>query len=233
MELEAAAPATKEDMMKRKSEVCIWQVVATTCAKMIILAQEPAAFFARLKSRFHSPPVIARLARNGLFVLLALVCVSGVLPFGAADTLAVARAAKEYAPFDYTAQVPDAAWQRVVLTATQQQQLFALRAQLLQDQLETLRSIGLKGELLRLELEIATLIPGQEKQAAKLRQQILRLTAPLQERHSVFVRQAKALLTAQQKQQLDAATIEVQVEQAAVREASKTATGSTSVNPLP
>ncbi len=68
--------------------------------------------------------------------------------------------------------------------------------------------------VLRRQLQIASATPGQEVRAAKLRQAILRLTVPLQEQHTLFVLEAKTLLTPSQERQLKTAADRVKAEQA-------------------
>jgi Spy/CpxP family protein refolding chaperone len=160
-----------------------------------------------------------------LIVALGLVCASVLLLAAAPKKKVTPKPslgqARQVVSIDPALRVPDAAWRRVALTPAQKQRFRPLEARFYRDQRQMLHGIGPKGAVLRRELQIASTTPGQAVRAVKLRQEILRLTAPLQERHAEFVREAKAMLTPQQRRQLDIASTRVKAEQAAARRVSR------------
>jgi hypothetical protein len=153
---------------------------------------------------------MAGVARNGVFILLGLVCVA-LLAVGAGPGLTTPAPRPKDPPKAATAlgrlrampnTMPAAAWDAVALQPEQKARLDLPKAGLQRDQSAVVRAIAPTAELLRREYLRARNTRGQEKLALSLRFEILRLTAPLQKNEASFVREARGLLNAEQKQDL-------------------------------
>lgn len=207
--------------MNRQRESRGGRVVAATGTGRLSPSQQPRGLLARLRFRFRPPPVVAGLVRNGLVVSLGLIC-AAVLLLAAAPKKSVkpnphSQPARLYVHLDRATHVPDGVWRKVVMTPVQKQQLRTLEARFQSEQRQTLHRIGPKAEVLRRQLQIAATTPGQETRAAKLRQEIVRLTLPLQEQRATFVKRARGLLTPQQQRVLETGSAEIKAGQAARR----------------
>jgi len=170
-----------------------------------------------LKSIFANRRAVAGFVRGGVFVLLGLfaallVSVAATPKPSNRSTTPPGKNPAALSAIFVHPTTPDGAWQWVTLTPDQQRAFVSLRADLRQAQRETVRLIQRKAGVLRRELRIAESKPAQKSRAVWLRQEIRRLTAPLEENHAEFEREARALLTAEQKQLLEAASVGVKVE---------------------
>lgn len=216
--------------MNRQRESRGGRVVAATGTGRLSPSQQPRGFLARLRFRFRPARVLAGFARNGLIVALAVACGSFLMlaaaPRKPAQPRPNVQPARHYLHLDRATHMPDAAWGRVAMTPAQKAKLKLLENKLLSEQRQTLRRIGPKAAVLRRELQTASTTPGQEVRAVKLRQEILRLTLPLQEQHAAFVKKAKTLLTPAQRRNMESAGAQVKAAQAAARRLSgKTTAG--------
>jgi Spy/CpxP family protein refolding chaperone len=163
-------------------------------------------------STLQSRRTLAGFARHGVFILLGLVCVIALAIAAAPKSKQTSPPIRDSRSAIRDSNVLDEAWKRLDLSPGQRAQVRALRAKLERDQRETIRRIKPKAEVLRRELQIAEATPGQQPRAALLRGEVLRLTAPLQERHAAFVKRAKALLSPGQKRQLEVVTAQIKAE---------------------